>query len=187
MHVSWLDPFISQYQIEDPSVCKTIIEGSELSKRWSKSQTVSGVDTYSRDSDSLNFLAEAPPVEHEPLLKFMQECVNHYCESIPAAGQVPTFGLREGYALLRYQPDQAYHAFHSDAGWPNLIYRHFTLCMFMNTVENGEMEFKHQKLKVKPVAGRAIIFPAFWGYTHRGLPSPDTRYLLNAFYGFLEE
>ena len=85
MHVSWLDPFISQYQIEDPSVCQNIIKQNELSKRWNQSLTVGGVNKYSRDSDSLHFVAEAPPVEHEPILSFMQECVIHYTEAIPEA------------------------------------------------------------------------------------------------------
>ena len=187
MHVSWLDPFISQYQIEDPSVCQNVIEQSELSKRWNQSLTVGGVNKYSRDSDSLHFVAEAPPVEHEPILSFMQECVIHYTEAIPEANDTAPFGLGEGYTILRYKPGQAYHAFHSDAGWPELAYRHFTLCLYMNTVKDGETEFRKQGNKVKPVAGRAIIFPAVWGYAHRGLPSPDQRYILNAFYGFLKQ
>jgi len=183
-----LDTFIYQYQLEDVSICRNIIETSEKSSRWNNSLTVAGSHPFMRESESLQFSAEMPPSDHEKMLMFMQECVTHYTQEIPAAGDVVPFGLREGYTILKYKPDEAYHAFHSDQSYPDLINRHITLILYLNTIdEGGETEFKYQKLKVPPVAGRAIIFPAFWGYTHRSLPAVNqTRYVLNAFYGFLE-
>ena len=122
------------------------------------------------------------------MLAFMQECMTHYLEAIPSAADVPVFGLKEGYSILRYEPDQAYHAYHSDAGYPHLVARHVTTIVYLNTLEEGgDTEFKHQELKISPVAGRSIIFPAWWGYTHRSVPSPEKRYVLNGFHSFLEE
>ena len=183
----WVDPFICQYEMKDVSVCQKIIETTEQSTRWLPSTTVGGMNTMNRDSSHVQFSADMPPVEHEPMLMFMQECMSHYLEAIPAASDVPVFGLQEGYSILRYEPDQAYHAYHSDAGYPDLVARHLTTIIYLNTLlEGGDTEFKYQELKISPVVGRSIIFPAWWGYTHRSVPSPEKRYVLNGFHSFLE-
>ncbi len=187
MNPEWLDHYVCQYQMADTTACKQTIERLENSQRWGQSNTSGGADRYSRDSDQIQFLAEFPAVEHEPILVFAQQCLNHYTSERKQAGETPPFGLREGYNILRYKPGEAYHAVHSDAGWPNLIHRHLTLCMYLNTIEEGgETEFPEQSLKVKPVAGKTVIFPASWIYPHRSLPTDKTRFVFNVFYGFLE-
>jgi hypothetical protein len=37
--------------------------------------------------------------------------------------------------------------------------------------DQGETEFYHQNIKIKPEKGLTIIWPADWTFTHRGLPS----------------
>ena len=94
--------------------------------------------------------------------------------------------MGEGYNVLRYKPGEAYHAVHSDWGWPNLSHRHLTFTMFLNTLPSGgELEFPEQGIKVAPVEGRAVIFPAAWTHAHRSLPTTIDRYIFNIFYGFL--
>ena len=44
-----------------------------------------------------------------------------------------------------------------------------------------------QKLKVKPVEGRAVIFPAAWTHAHKSLPCDVDRYVFNVFYGFMKD
>lgn len=184
----WLDTYICQYQMDDTACCAETISRAEQSTRWGQSLTVGGPNLYDRDSNQLMFKAEAPPVEHEPILAFAQECLNHYITERKHAGGVPRFGIGEGYNLLRYKPGEAYHAAHSDAGWPNLAHRHLTFGMFLNTVpDDGELEFPEQRIKVAPVEGRAVIFPAAWMYSHRSLPTTIDRYVFNIFYGFLTE
>ena len=99
---------------------------------------------------------------------------------------MPQFGMPEGYNVLRYKPGEAYHGVHSDHGWPNLAHRHLTFGMFLNTCPGGgELEFAEQGIKVAPVEGRAVIFPAAWTHAHRSLPATVDRYVFNIFYGFL--
>lgn len=44
---------------------------------------------------------------------------------------------------------------------------------YLNTVEDqGETEFKYQKLKIKPEKGKSLIWPTDFTHTHRGIPSP---------------
>ena len=184
----WLDTFVCQYQMADTSCCPESILNANRSTRWNQSQTTGGSSLYERDSDQLHFMAESPPVEHEPILAFAQQSLDHYCEERKKAGDVPPFGLVEGYNVLRYKPCEAYHAVHSDAGWPTHNHRHLTCGMLLNTLPSGgELEFPEQSIKVAPVEGRAVIFPAAWMYAHRSLPATVDRYVFNVFYGFLPQ
>jgi hypothetical protein len=182
----WLDTFIAQYQMSDVTCCPESILNANRSTRWGQSTTTGGTSLYERDSDQLHFMAESPPVEHEPILAFAQECLDRYCKERKHAGNVPRFGFTDGYNVLRYKPGEAYHGVHADAGAVGFTAnRHLTFSRFLNTVPNGgELEFPEQDIKVQPVEGRAVIFPAAWMYAHRGLPATVDRYVFNVFYGF---
>ena len=185
----WLDTFICQFQMTDTTCAPESILNANRSTRWSQSITTGGNSLYERDSNQLHFMAESPPVEHEPILAFAQECLDHYCKERKQAGAVPAFGFAEGYNVLRYKPGEAYHGVHSDsAPGGSTANRHLTFSMFLNTItDGGELEFPVQGLKVAPVEGRAVIFPAAWMYAHRSLPATVDRYVFNVFYGFLPQ
>ena len=184
----WIDRFVCQYQMTETTCCPESIMNANRSLRWNQSLTTSGKDLYSRDSDQLHFLAESPPVEHEPILAFAQESLDHYVGERKHAGNVPRFGMVEGYNVLRYRPGEAYHGGHSDGGPGELGGRHLTFSMFLNTCPSGgELEFSEQDIKVAPVEGRGVIFPAAWTHAHRSLPTVVDRYVFNIFYGFVPE
>ena len=181
----WVSPFICQYQMADTDCCEESISNANRSLRWKTSITTGGLDRYSRDSEQLYFNADAPQIEHESILLFAQDCLDHYIQERKDAGAQPPFGMPEGYSILRYKPGEAYHAAHSDAGWPGLAHRHLTFGMFLNTIKTGgELEFVEQKLKIKAIAGRGVMFPSSWTHPHRSLPCDVDRYVLNIFYGF---
>ena len=190
MKHKWLDQFMCEYEMQDgKEICTEVIERIKLSSRWNQSVTTGGSDRYTRDSDQIYFEASSPAVEHEPILEFSQNCLAHYLEKNKEANNCAAFGAREGYNILRYKGDgsQAYHAVHSDHGFPELTHRHLTFCLYLNDIEEGgETEFPQQELLIKPEAGKAIMFPAGWMYSHRSLPhkTGTDRYIFNLFYGF---
>ena len=60
--------------------------------------------------------------------------------------------------------------------------------MYLNTIEEGgEIEFPQQGVKVKPVAGRALIHPPDWCFVHKTYPCDEDRFVFNIFYGFPKE
>jgi len=182
----WIDRFICQYQMADTTCCSESILNANRSQRWGQSLTAGGHDPYSRDSEQLRYSFDSPPVEHEPILAFSQECLGHYTTEHKNAGNVPRFGAIEGYNILRYKTGEAYHAVHPDWGWPHLAHRHLTFTMFLNTCPSGgELEFPSHNIRVDPVGGRAVIFPPQWMYSHRSLQTTVDRYVFNIFYGFL--
>ena len=87
------------------------------------------------------------------------------------------------YAMKKYTyPDDGYHAWHTD--WstaPELIPRLLACQFFLNDVEEGgELEFYHQKIKIKPKKGRLVVWPVGFTHTHRGnKPKNNNKYLVS--------
>ena len=76
----------------------------------------------------------------------------------------------QGYAVQRTRPGEYYH-WHVDADHPALAARQLVAVWYLNDVPGpgGETEFLHQRLKVRPAAGRLLLFPPFWTHAHRGV------------------
>jgi len=73
-----------------------------------------------------------------------------------------------GYNLQRYQPGEYYH-WHIDGGSHDFSARQLVALWYLNDVPGpgGETEFRFQNLKVRPEAGKLILFPPFWTHEHR--------------------
>lgn len=76
----------------------------------------------------------------------------------------------QGYALQRTSPGDYFH-WHVDGGSHDFADRQLVAIWYLNDVPGpgGETEFKHQRLTVKPEAGKLILFPPFWTHEHRGV------------------
>jgi hypothetical protein len=59
---------------------------------------------------------------------------------------------------------------------------------YLNDVtDQGETEFFHQQIKIKPQKGLTVIWPADWTYTHRGIPSPtQEKFIITGWLSFLD-
>jgi hypothetical protein len=90
----------------------------------------------------------------------------------------------EEIRLKRYDQGISFHSWHQDAS-PNgpTITRVLAFQLYFNDVEQGgETEFGpwQDYLKIKPVAGRMVIFPTNWMYMHRGcVPLSGPKYSAN--------
>jgi hypothetical protein len=189
--VVWIDPFVIQYQMGEALPCVVAIDHADRDSRWFDSQIQNeAVDPAARDSHQLNYAAWAPPLEHEPLLSFAGECLAHYLKALPQADKFPPFKIQEAYNVLKYEPGQAYHRTHSDyspnVGGAQLIGdRHLSFVLFLNTVaDGGELEFAQQGVQVRPVEGRAVLFPAGWTHAHHTLVTPEDRYVFQLWWSF---
>ena len=188
----WLDPFVIQYQMPSTLPCVVAIDHADRESRWFASHTSKSTDLgtdpilSARDSQQLDFAAWAPPLEHKPLLDFAEECLGDYLEKLPQADNFPLFSVQERYNVLKYEPEQAYHAVHADYS-PNSgnSRSHLTFVCFLNTLaEGGELEFTQQGLQVQPVEGRAVIFPSGWTHAHRTLVASEDRYVFQLWWSF---
>lgn len=75
-----------------------------------------------------------------------------------------------GYQLQRTQEGEYYH-WHIDGGPGAFSQRQLVIIWYLNDVAGpgGETEFAIQDIKVKPQAGKMVIFPPFWTHIHRGV------------------
>ena len=58
---------------------------------------------------------------------------------------------------------------------------------YLNDInDQGETEFIHQKMKVKPRKGLTLIWGADWTFLHKGLASPsETKYITTGWYEYV--
>lgn len=72
-----------------------------------------------------------------------------------------------------------------DALKVNRNYRFLNILFYLNDVEEGgetEFYFTDKIIKVKPKAGRVVVFPPFWTHIHAGLrPVSGTKYIMNGY------
>lgn len=75
-----------------------------------------------------------------------------------------------GYAIQRTDQGEFFH-WHVDGGSHSFSDRQLVAIWYLNDVPGpgGETEFRHQKLKVTPEAGKLLLFPPFWTHEHRGV------------------
>jgi len=84
-----------------------------------------------------------------------------------------------GYAIQRTLPGEHYH-WHIDGGSHEFSQRQLVAVWYLNDVQGpgGETEFLFQQLKVKPEAGKLVLFPPFWTHEHRGVTlQQDVKYI----------
>lgn len=83
-------------------------------------------------------------------------------------------------------PGQGYHVWHFESHQKINAGRILAFTVFLNDVnEGGETEFLYQQLRVKPTAGKLLIWPAGFTHTHRGNPPiSDIKYILTGWVEF---
>jgi len=111
--------------------------------------------------------------EFKPLLVNFDLALRHYQD---ATGVLAAYGLNSfKYTTIKIQktlPTQGYHVWHLEHGCGREnSQRALVFTIYLNDVEEGgETEFLHQSVRVKPVKGRCVIWPAAFPYVHRGNP-----------------
>lgn len=75
-----------------------------------------------------------------------------------------------GYAIQKTMAGEFYH-WHVDGGSHSFSDRMLVAIWYLNDVQGpgGETEFRHQKVKITPEAGKVLVFPPFWTHEHRGV------------------
>lgn len=68
-------------------------------------------------------------------------------------------------------PGEGFHQWHYDNSGFLVQGREFVIITYLNDgFEGGETEFLHQGVRIKPEAGKTVIFPASYTHMHRGNP-----------------
>jgi Rps23 Pro-64 3,4-dihydroxylase Tpa1-like proline 4-hydroxylase len=94
-----------------------------------------------------------------------------------------TFFLQyETFQIQKYMKNIGKFTYHEDSHieYNEYRYRVFTYLWYLNDVdEGGETEFLNNRIKVKPNAGKLILFPACWTFPHKGhVPVSNDKYIV---------
>jgi hypothetical protein len=91
-----------------------------------------------------------------------------------------------GYKIQHYKKNEGHFKWHFDALGPGTWDRQLAVILYLNSVEDGgETCFHRQNLKVRPIAGDALVFPTFWTHTHCGeIPRSEDKYIISSFVSF---
>ena len=75
------------------------------------------------------------------------------------------------FKIQKTEPQEGYHVWHFENASPNISDRVCAWMIYFNDVEDGgETEFLYQQTRVKPKAGKLVIWPAYFTHLHRGNP-----------------
>lgn len=120
------------------------------------------------------------PVEWFELAKLIWTYGNEYSRSF----YVP-FASMELLQMIKYNPNTDFYKPHADSGpdFPRCI----SSILYLNDIEKGgDTYFDKFNVSVSPKAGRLLMFPSNFIYTHEGRPPiNDTKYVVVTWFNTL--
>ena len=183
--VNSLDNFIMGWYLEDTELSDKLIEYHSMSETH-EGVTVGGVKKEVKDSTDCNLR------DVDLLNRYyvnLQLCVDEYIKKYKWSDSYSPWKPIQDIQLQHYKPNGGFYAWHTErvnATQP-ITSRHLVFMTYLNDVtDEGETEFFHQKLKVKPEKGLTLMWPADWTFTHRGIPSKtQDKYVLTGWFNFV--
>jgi hypothetical protein len=190
-----MENFIGSWILENPTVCDNIIDyfnnspNKQAGMAYESVTQQHGVNKDVKDSIDVAIQADQPIslMYTEELVKV----VNKYVEKFSYCTWGTDWGLLEDINIQYYPIGGGFKQWHcerSSSQYPSSA-RHLAFMTYLNDVpEGGETEFFYQKIKVVPVKGLTLIWPADWTYTHRGIPSAThEKYIITGWLSFLDQ
>jgi len=189
--ISAADCIFHVKELLSKDLCHTIIENYQRDPRKHPGCTV-GSRGERKSYDDVKISTDLG-IEKEGVWTAIHDevhlAVSHVVLSI--AAQFPSlqvWPLRcSGYKIQHYKKNEGHFQWHFDALGPGAWDRQLAVVIYLNSVEaGGETCFYRQNLKVKPVAGDAVLFPTFWTHMHCGeVPRSEDKYIISSFVSFI--
>ena len=162
--------FVENY--EEAKKNRTIIDISKPNKtiKFEKPHPLVRRDEIAFVAPLSSSIYPRPPVE--TYFEFLQKCFRCYLErySIEFNGVI----YNDEFKIHKVRKSEGYHAWHYETMKPSHMDR---LMVYMTYLEvpkrGGETEFLHQALRIDPIVGRTLLWPAGFTHMHRGLMPLD--------------
>lgn len=168
-------------------LCNKIIETFENEPNKYKGVTRRGLDVNIKDTLDfhININSNKETEWHDINILLYHELsknLNNFNKFISEKYNI-TFSNKKicdtGFLMQKYNKNKGKFVYHEDFNISNNIYRVITYIWYLNDVcEGGETEFCGD-FKIKPTAGKLVLFPASWCYPHSGfVPVSDNKYII---------
>jgi len=96
----------------------------------------------------------------------------------------------EHYQIQKYKKGEGKYKYHEDFSvrWERRQYRVITFLWYLNTIEEGGETELLGTVRVKPEAGKLLLFPACWTFPHRGrMPISHDKYIVTGWFHIYDE
>lgn len=119
--------------------------------------------------------------------KELQKVLIKYLEKYPHSNKVAPFNITENYNIQKYPVGGGFKEWHvENGGQKYVLHRHLVFMTYLNNVEDGGTEFKHQNITTPAEKGLTLIWPAGWTHVHRGqVSNKKEKYIVTGWYGFI--
>tara|TARA_R110002020_G_scaffold8569_2_gene34147 strand:+ start:3126 stop:3695 length:570 start_codon:yes stop_codon:yes gene_type:complete len=171
----------------NPEVCDEIINYFEDNKKLQKLGNLdTGFDKNKKTSTDISVSME--DMNMVPYSFELKNCVEEYKKIFPALNlYLAPWSMKELINIQKYKPGEGFVGWHTENS--NLIscHRIMAFMTYLNTVEeNGETEWCHQKIKIKPEKGLTLIWPSDWTHLHRGcVAKKETKYIATGWFSYV--
>ena len=186
--INYNQNFIRGYYLDDESICDELIDYHKKDPQrhpgvvFNKGQ-MRVVKDYKDSIDSI--LRDPLAVKY---FQNLQYCVDAYIQEYPWCARGTNWRVQETVNIQYYPPGGGYPAWHTEREQMNPPYchRHLVFMTYLNDVtDQGETEFFHQKIKIKPEKGLTFIWPSDWTFYHRGVISPtQEKYIITGWFSY---
>jgi hypothetical protein len=174
-----MDNFVGIFDdIYTKEECQKIIDYFEMRKQCGLTynrQEANDMEAHQKSDESLiltDTLDINPGCEVMSMYtnKFWNKVFEPYVEKysiLKFIGQVGIITVK----IQKTLPSQGYHVWHFENDDIKRSGRVLTFMTYLNNVEEaGETEFLYTPKRVKPIAGRTLLWPSGFTHTHRGNP-----------------
>ncbi|NKC12075.1 MAG: 2OG-Fe(II) oxygenase [Gammaproteobacteria bacterium] len=192
--------FVGCWQLANPVLCERLIAFFEARENQHKVGTIGDgrVDETIKRSTDLTISPRALELRsHAPFKTYMDallECFKDYTKQWPFLGEFLDRVHIGPFNIQRYEEGGHFSSVHSERTSLGHLHRVLAWMTYLNDVPlndvpaNGETEFVHFGLKVRPEAGKTLIWPAEWTHAHRGLPVTGGRkYIITGWMHFPDD
>ena len=182
--------FIGCWNINNPDLCLSIIDFFEKNKKLHVKGTVgSGNEDAKKTTDLTIFPNDLKKENFSIFKEYFDQLYNCYEDY---QSQWPF--LKENFSVLdisafnvqKYNPGDHFSVIHCERDGTNM-HRVFAWMTYLNDIkdENGATYYSHYEIKIKPEAGKTLIWPAEWTHAHAGeLLKTETKYIITGWLQF---
>ena len=127
-------------------------------------------DKYCKGKTSSEIILTRKDSIYKEYNNHLNKVLQSYLKTYKHANYTVRFEICPTIKIQYYKPGDGFPVYHfENDGQDECITRHLVFMPYLNTVENAGTEFKYQKLKVKALKGKTVIWPAAWTHTHKGI------------------
>ena len=103
-----------------------------------------------------------------------------------AFNNIAPFQISTGFNMQKYEPGQAYYAYHCERAGVHHSNRILVWMVYLNDVYDcGETEFFYYHHYEPARKGTMLLWPTDWTHLHRGITTSETKYILTGWYTFI--